>query len=487
MVLLADAHQNRHVLRFMIDSKTAIQIRDQVRNGESSFSALNSSLEMAATAGKELNAFLTLCEAKSRTQASSLDSYANKRSLSLAGVPIAIKDNICYTDYPCSCGSRILEGFVPPYDATVVTRLQNAGALIIGKTNLDEFAMGSSNENSAFGPVKNPVRHDLAPGGSSGGSAAAVAAGIVPLSLGSETGGSVRQPAAFCGVYGLKPTYGAVSRYGLVAFASSTDQISPFARTVEDLATLFGVIAGHDPMDSTSAAHAWPDFSAKLAEKRTFRIGIPKEYFAAGLDTEVEREIRRCMEQLRSLGHTLVDMSLPTTSMAIPIYYVIASAEASANLARFDGVRYGLRVAGDQPLEQMYRQTRAKGFGREVKRRIMLGTYVLSSGYYDAYYTKASQVRELLRREYVQAFNQIDLLLSPTTPTAAFKLGEKSSDPLAMYLSDVYTAPANLVGIPAISVPYGKVSDGRPVGVQFMAKHFDELSLFQVARQLEGN
>lgn len=463
----------------------ALSIRDQVRNGAAVRPIVETALSRAKSMGSELNAFLTLCEEKALRQADQFASDSNLRTQPLAGVPIAIKDNICYSDYPCTCGSKILEGYIPPYDATIVTRLIAAGALIVGKTNLDEFAMGSSNENSAFGPVINPVRRDLAPGGSSGGSAVTVSAGIVPLSLGSETGGSVRQPASFCGIYGLKPTYGAVSRYGLIAFASSTDQISPFARNVADLATLFGVIAGHDPMDSTSSTTNYPDFESQLNIPRTFRIGVPKEYFAEGLDSEVEREVRRCLDQLKSLGHTIVDISLPTTGMAIPIYYIVASAEASANLARFDGVRYGLRVGGEQPLMEMYTQTRAAGFGREVKRRIMLGTHVLSSGYYDAYYTKASKVRELLSREYVAALKSVDLIVSPTCPTAAFKLGEKVADPLAMYLSDVYTAPASLVGIPAISIPYGKVNDGRPVGVQFQAKHFDELSLFQIARQLE--
>lgn len=403
----------------------------------------------------------------------------------MAGVPIAIKDNISYTGYPCSCGSHILDKYVPPYDATVVTRLIEAGAVIIGKTNMDEFAMGSSNENSYFGPVKNPVRHDLAPGGSSGGSAAAVAAGIVPVALGSETGGSVRQPASFCGVYGLKPTYGAVSRYGLVAFASSTDQIGPLARTVEDLALVYGVIAGHDPHDATSLRFDHPNYAAMLDTDRKFTVGVPREYFTEGLDPEVNKIVQNAITDLKAEGHKCLDISLPMTDKGIAVYYVVACAEASANLARFDGVKFGLREAGTKELAEMYAETRAKGFGSEVKRRIMLGTYALSSGYYDEYYIKASKVRELIRQDFARAFESVDLIISPTSPTPAFKLGERINDPLAMYLSDVYTVSANLAGIPAISIPYGAVPDGRPVGVQFMARHLDELSLFQVAQLLE--
>ncbi|MDX9858644.1 MAG: Asp-tRNA(Asn)/Glu-tRNA(Gln) amidotransferase subunit GatA [candidate division Zixibacteria bacterium] len=470
----------------MIDytAMSANEIAESVRTDAlSAVGVTTEALRRANTIGKDLNAFITLCEEKALAQAGAVDRMkADRKSrLPLAGVPVAIKDNISYTGYPMTCGSRILQGYVPPYDATVVSRLIDAGAVIIGKTNLDEFAMGSSNENSYYGPVKNPVDHTRAPGGSSGGSAAAVASGIVPLAFGSETGGSVRQPASFCGLLGLKPTYGAISRYGLTAFASSTDQISPFARTVEDLALIFSIVAGRDENDSTSVAFRHPDYRSRLALDRSLVIGLPKEYMGQGLDPDVERAIGNARDTLEKLGHRCVDISLPMTDKAIPTYYVIASAEASANLARFDGVRYGLRESGDRALEQMYSDTRAKGFGAEVKRRIMLGTYALSAGYYDAYYTKAAQVRELMRREFDESFKSVNLILSPTAPTPAFRLGEKITDPLAMYLSDVYTAPASLTGNPALSVPFAKSRDGLPIGIQFIAPHFDEQTLFQVA------
>ncbi|MDZ4723975.1 MAG: Asp-tRNA(Asn)/Glu-tRNA(Gln) amidotransferase subunit GatA [candidate division Zixibacteria bacterium] len=465
---------------------TAVEISEQVRSGKlRAVDLAKEALRLAGTEGKELNAFITLCEEKALAQAKAVDEVVKSgkaSNLPLAGVPIAIKDNISYTDYPCTCASHILDKYVPPYDATVVTRLVDAGAVIIGKTNMDEFAMGSSNENSYYGPVKNPVRHDLAPGGSSGGSAAVVAQRIVPLAFGSETGGSVRQPASFCGVYGLKPSYGGISRYGLVAFASSTDQISPFANSIEDLALVYSAVCGRDSNDSTSVAFDHPNYASALKTEKKFRFGIPKEYFAKGLEPEVGDVVQRAIDSLKKEGHSFIEISLPMTQMAIPIYYIVASAEASANLARFDGVKYGLRESRDKSLAQMYGDTRAKGFGREVKRRIMLGTYVLSSGYYDAYYIKASKVRELMRREYEEAFKTVDMIISPTAPTPAFKLGEKISDPLAMYLSDVYTAPANLAGIPAISVPFGVSRDGRPIGVQFIAGYMNETALFQVSK-----
>ncbi len=471
-------------------SLTATEIAVAVRSCKMSASVLTEhALNLAATDGRDLNAFITLCDTKALARAQAIDAAVASRTLNaqlpLAGVPIAIKDNISYTDYPCTCGSHILENYVPPYDATVVKHLESAGAIIIGKTNMDEFAMGSSTENSFFGPVRNPLRHDLTPGGSSGGSAAAVAQKIVPLALGSETGGSVRQPAAFCGLFGLKPTYGGVSRYGLVAFASSTDQISPFACNASDLALLYSTICGRDPNDSTSVSFDHPDYLAQIDSDRKFRIGIPKEYFGEGLDPHVHDVVRNAISVLEKAGHTFVEISLPTTDKGIAIYYVIACAEASANLARFDGVKFGLRESGDKSLAEMYADTRARGFGPEVKRRIMLGTYTLSSGYYDAYYIKASRVRELLRRDFETAFQQVDLIISPTSPTPPFALGERIADPLTMYLSDVYTVSASLTGNPAISIPFGAVPDGRPVGVQFMARHFDELSLFQIARLLE--
>jgi len=490
---------------------TAKQISDGVKAGTlSAVELTKEAVRLAKSEGKELNAFITICEEKALRQADwshsenpqqPFDSaqgmavghreqdpqraVGHERVLPLAGVPIAIKDNINYTGYPCTCGSHILEGYIPPYDATVVTKLIQAGAVIIGKTNMDEFAMGSSNENSYFGSVKNPLRHDLVSGGSSGGSAAAVAQKIVPLALGSETGGSVRQPASFCGLFGLKPSYGAVSRYGLVALASSTDQISPYARTTEDLALLYSVICGQDEHDATSVAFDHPDYPNLLETDRKFKIGIPREYFGKGLDPEVEAVVRRSIEALKKAGHAFVDISLPLSDKAIAVYYVIMCAEASANLARFDGVRYGLRESDDKTLAEMYADTRSRGFGDEVKRRIMLGTYTLSSGYYDAYYLKAARVREQMRREMDNAFKSVDLIICPTSPTPPFKIGDKINDPLAMYLSDVYTVTASLTGGPAISVPFGAVADGRPVGVQFMAPYLGELSLFQISHILE--
>lgn len=468
---------------------TASHIASGVREGKlSAVEIAQESIRLAKTEGKEVNAFITVCEEKALKQAQAVDEKVKRGENPgvLAGVPVAIKDNISYTDYLTSCGSHILDKYVPPYDATLVTRLVAAGAVIIGKTNMDEFAMGSSTENSYYGPAKNPINHKLVPGGSSGGSAAAVAQGIVPIAYGSETGGSVRQPASFCGVYGMKPSYGGISRYGLVAFASSTDQISPLARTAEDTALAFSAVCGRDPQDSTSVAFEHPNYPEKLEPSKKFKIGIPKEYFAEGLDPEVNAVVQKCIAELKRAGHSFVDISLPMTEKGVAVYYIIAPAEASANLARFDGVKFGLRESGDKMLADMYSDTRAAGFGTEVKRRIMLGTYVLSSGYYDAYYIKASKVRELMRREFEEAFAKVDLIISPTAPTPAFKIGEKIEDPLAMYLSDAYTIPASLAGIPAISVPYGKSHDGRPIGVQFTAAGFNELELFQMARVVEG-
>ncbi|MEW5995379.1 MAG: Asp-tRNA(Asn)/Glu-tRNA(Gln) amidotransferase subunit GatA, partial [Candidatus Zixiibacteriota bacterium] len=443
---------------------------------------------LAESKGRSLNAFIILCKEKALRQAEEIDAKvkAGQPVGPLAGVPIAVKDNICYTDYPTTCGSHILENFVPPYDATVVKRLVDAGAVIIGKTNLDEFGMGSSSETSYFGPVTNPAADGLVPGGSSGGSAAAVAAGIVPVALGSDTGGSIRQPAAFCGIYGLKPTYGAVSRYGLVAYASSLEQIGPLARNVKDLALVYKVITGHDHSDSTSIAFDHPDYPRLLQPERPFTIGVPREFFSEGLDPEIDAWIKKALHDLLERGHTVVDVSIPLADKAIATYYTIATAEASSNLARYDGVLYGLRESGDKELYDMYCDTRSRGFGTEVKRRIMLGAYVLSAGYYDAYYEKAAKVRELFRRSLDDLFKRVDLILSPTTPTAAFRIGERINDPLAMYLSDVYTVIANLAGLPAISVPFGQTSDGRPIGIQFMAPHFGERRLFEIASAMEG-
>ena len=445
-------------------------------------------LSLAESEGKKLNCFITLCNAKSLRQADAVDKKVSaKESLgALAGVPVAVKDNISYTDHPTSCASHILDGYIPPYDATAIIRLQNADAMIIGKTNMDEFAMGSSTENSYYGPARNPVDPNLTPGGSSGGSAVAVSAGLVPVALGSETGGSVRQPAAFCGVQGLKPTYGAVSRYGLVAFGSSLDQIGTFGRTTADTAAIYQAIAGRDKYDSTSVDFAHPDYSAELETDRKFTIGLPKECWGKGTDKEILENLEKLKQKLSGDGHTFKDVSLSLIDATVACYYIVATAEASANLARYDGVRYGLRAAGEHDLLGMYQTTRGEGFGAEVKRRIMLGTYVLSAGYYDAYYLKGMKVRELIRQELEKVFEECDLLLTPTAPTPAFKIGEKIDDPLAMYLSDIFTASANLAGIPAISVPAGNVADGRPVGAQFLAKQFDERSLFQVARIVES-
>ncbi len=404
-----------------------------------------------------------------------------------AGLPLVIKDNIVLRGkLPTTCGSRILHNFVSPYDAHVVERLRRAGMIVLGKANMDEFAMGSSNENSAFGPVRGPVAEDRVPGGSSGGSATAVALNLAPLALGSDTGGSIRQPAAFCGVVGLKPTYGRVSRYGLVAYGSSLDQIGPLARTVEDAALLLGVIAGHDGRDSTSADEPVPNFSAGLGKGvKGLKVGLPKEYFPGELDNNVRARVNEQVEKLKAGGAEIVEVSLPHTKYAIAAYYIVATAEASANLARFDGVRYGHRSSKATDLMEMYRNSRSEGFGPEVRRRIMLGTYVLSSGYYDAYYLKAQKVRTLITRDFTKALGQVDVLLTPTTPTPAFRLGELLDDPVSMYLQDIFTVTINLAGVPAVSVPAGVV-DGLPVGAQIIGRHFDEQTVLRVAASLEG-
>jgi aspartyl-tRNA(Asn)/glutamyl-tRNA(Gln) amidotransferase subunit A len=409
-------------------------------------------------------------------------------SLALAGVPVAIKDNIATLDLPTTCGSRILEGYVSPFEATVVTRLRAAGAIVVGKTNMDEFAMGSSTEHSAYGPTRNPIDPARVPGGSSGGSAAAVASGAVRIALGSETGGSVRQPAAFCGIVGVKPTYGRVSRYGLVAFASSLDQVGVFGRTVDDAALALEVIAGHDPHDATCAVDEVPRLRVApgpVADGRPLaglRVGLPKEYFPKSLDSRVGARTRAAVEHLRHLGAEIKDVSLPHTELAIAVYYIVAPAEASSNLARFDGVRYGRREQADG-LREMYERTRSGGFGAEVTRRILLGTYVLSAGYYDAYYRKAQEVRALIARDFAHAFDEVDLLFTPTTPTPAFPLGAVS-DPYEMYLSDIFTATANLAGIPAMSLPIGR-AEGLPIGGQLLAPHFGEATMLRAAYALE--
>jgi aspartyl-tRNA(Asn)/glutamyl-tRNA(Gln) amidotransferase subunit A len=439
--------------------------------------------------GKRYNAFLSLFHERAALRAAEIDERLSTGTAGpLAGMTLAIKDNIAVRDAGLTCGSRILENFTSLYSATAIERLEAADAIIVGKTNMDEFAMGSSNENSYFGPALNPLDPSRVPGGSSGGSGVAVAAGKTYGSLGSETGGSVRQPAAFMGLVGVKPTYGRVSRYGLVAFASSLDQIGPFARTVHDAALLTQIIAGHDENDSTSALQAVGSYTDGLDtyDVRGLRVGIPKEYFIEGIHPSVMAAMDRMRERLRDAGAEIVEISLPHTEYTIPCYYVIATAEASSNLARFDGARYGYRSPNAKTVDEMYEMSRSEGFGPEVQRRIMLGTFVLSSGYYDAYYRKAQQVRNLIYRDMENAFQQVDMILTPTTPTPAFKLGEKMNDPIAMYLSDIFTAGANLAGNPAISIPAGSDPEtGLPVGIQFIARHFDEAGMFKVAAWAE--
>jgi aspartyl-tRNA(Asn)/glutamyl-tRNA(Gln) amidotransferase subunit A len=435
----------------------------------------------------QINAFLALCPERAYAQADRVDAaIAKGQPLGpLAGVPVAIKDVISTEGVRTTCGSKILENYTPPYDATAVERLETAGAVILGKTNCDEFAMGSSNENSAYGPVRNPVALDRVPGGSSGGSAAAVAAGLSVVALGTDTGGSIRQPGAYCGVPALMPTYGRVSRYGLIAFASSLDRIGPFATNIAAAGAVWSVIAGHDTHDSTSAAVDVPDYAAEMEQSLNgLRIGVPEDYFGAGLDPELKAKIQTGIALLENLGCKRVPLKMPHTDYAIATYYIVATAEASSNLARYDGVRYGLRVQGDT-LMDMYRRTRERGFGPEVKRRIMLGTYALSSGYYDAYYLRAQKVRALIARDFASAFEKVDAILTPTAPTPAFKLGEKTADPLEMYLADIYTVTGSLAGVPGISVPCGKTAAGLPIGMQIFASHFGEARILQLARAFE--
>jgi aspartyl-tRNA(Asn)/glutamyl-tRNA(Gln) amidotransferase subunit A len=435
----------------------------------------------------ELNAYLALSPDRALAQADRMDALvaAGKPLPPLAGVPIAVKDVISTRGVRTTCGSKILENYIPPYDATAVQRLEAAGAVILGKTNCDEFAMGSSNENSAYGPVRNPEEPDRVPGGSSGGSAAAVAAGLAVVSLGTDTGGSIRQPGSFCGIPAMMPSYGRVSRYGLIAFASSLDRIGPFATNVRDVASVMQIIAGRDANDSTSTTAPVPDYRAE-AEKpvKGLRIGIPKEYFGEGMDPEVRKKIEAGIEVFRKLGCEIREIRMPHTDYAIAVYYIIATAEASSNLARYDGVRYGLRVDGDSLLS-MYRKTRGAGFGAEVKRRIVLGTYVLSAGYYDAYYLKGQKVRSLIAQDFREAFAKVDAIVTPTSPVPAFKLGERTDDPLQMYLADIYTVTGSLAGVPGISVPCGKICGKLPVGLQIFGPPFGEGRVLQLAHAFE--
>ncbi len=437
-----------------------------------------------------LNAFLALSPERAYAQADRVDGMIarGEKLPPLAGIPVAIKDVLSTSGVTTTCGSKILEKYVPPYDGTAVARLESAGAVMLGKTNCDEFAMGSSNENSAYGPVHNPVALDRVPGGSSGGSAAAVAAGLAVVALGTDTGGSIRQPGAFCGIPALMPSYGRVSRYGLIALASSLDRIGPFTNTVRDAAEVMNVIAGRDANDATSAPVPVPDYTAALdMPVAGLRIGIPREYFGTGMDPAVRHNIEAGIGALEKLGCKAIELDMPHTEYAIAVYYILLTAEASSNLARYDGVRYGLRESGDGTLMGMYRATRGAGFGAEVKRRIILGTYVLSAGYYDAYYRKAQQVRGLITRDFAEAFEKVDLIVTPTSPVPAFKLGERTEDPLAMYLADIYTVTGNLAGVPAISVPCGNTPEGLPVGLQIFGKQFDEARVLQLAYAFEQN
>jgi len=464
------------------------QIRTRLLAGESSaVELITEALRFAEAENGATNAFLQFCPERALATARKVDDQIARRANpgALAGVPVAVKDVILTQGVATTCASRLLERYVPPYDATAVVRLEQAGGVIIGKTNCDEFAMGSSNENSAFGPVRNPVALDRVPGGSSGGSAAAVAQGTAVVALGSDTGGSVRQPASFCGVVGVTPTYGRVSRYGLTAFASSLDHIGPFAKTVRDAAIVLRVIAGRDPADSTSAEAPVPDYATALdGNVKGLKLGLPREYLK-DLTSETGDLIARGVDVLKKLGCEVREIGLPSTEYAIATYYIIATAEASSNLARYDGVRYTIRSSRSDTLSDMYRNTRGEGFGAECKRRIMLGTYVLSAGYYDAYYLKAQKARALIARDFAQAFQTVDAVVAPVSPFPAFRIGEKVNDPLAMYLSDIYTITGSLAGIPCMSVPCGKTADGLPVGMQILTRHFDETTMFRLADAFE--
>ncbi len=469
--------------------QTVRLLREAVAGGASAVEVTQAHLDRIRQVEPTVSALTTVTIERALDRAAAMDRRRDAgERLPLMGVPVVLKDNISTRGVRTTASSRILEHYVPPFDATVVERLEAAGAVIIAKANCDEFAMGSSTENSAFGPTRNPWATDRIPGGSSGGSAATVAARCAPLSLGSDTGGSIRQPAALCGIVGLKPTYGRVSRYGLLAFASSLDQIGPLTRTVEDAAIALGVLAGADPMDSTAAAEPVPDYVAALTgDARGLRVGVPRAFVSEGVDPEVLSAFTTALEVLKERGASLVDIELPHARHAIPVYYLVATAEASSNLARYDGVRFGRRAElnADADIHAMYNRTRDEGFGAEVKRRIMLGTYVLSAGYYDAYYLKAQQVRTLIRQDYERAFERVDVVAMPTSPTPAFRIGERTADPLQMYLADVFTVSANLAGLPGISVPCGFTRDRLPIGLQLTGRAFDEATLLRAADSYE--
>ena len=471
-------------------SLTIHELQEKIKNGDvSAMQIAESVFSRIAAVEERVHSYIRLMKEEALAQAVKVDECIKRGDIrTLTGIPIALKDIVCTKDITTTCGSRILRDFVPPYNATVVEKLRDAGALFTGKANMDEFAMGSSTETSYFGPTRNPWDLERIPGGSSGGSASAVAADECIASIGSDTGGSIRQPAALCGVVGLKPTYGRVSRFGLIAFASSLDQIGPFTKDVEDCAIMMNVLAGYDPKESTSVKVDVPDYRQFIGRDiKGWKVGIPKEYFVEGIDPEVSSAVKKTIEVVEKCGGKIMDISLPHTQYCLAVYYIIAPAEASSNLARYDGVKYGYRTSDARDLAEMYTKTRREGFGAEVKRRIMIGTYALSAGYYDAYYGKASQVRALIRRDFDEAFRKCDVILTPTTPTPAFKIGEKTDDPLQMYLSDIFTISTNLAGIPGISVPCGYSTAGLPIGVQFLAGHFEEGKLLQIASMYEKN
>ena len=484
------ASENKTAETYVEKPKTLADLRAGITAGSIKATDLaNSYYERIEKVNPQLNVYLSLTRERALAQAARVDDAARSGDplAPLAGIPVGIKDVLVMKGAPATAGSKILENYHPPYDATAVAKLEAAGAVLLGKLNCDEFAMGSSNENSAYGSVRNPVDPERVPGGSSGGSAAAVAANMAVATLGTDTGGSIRQPASFCGVVGVLPTYGRVSRYGLIAFASSLDRVGPLTAYVRDAATLLGVIAGHDPKDATSFSASVPDFASESDKPvEGLRIGVPAEYFAEGLDPEVRTAIEKGIAALESAGCKVKPITLPNTRYAVPTYYLVATAEASANLARFDGVRYGYRSPASDTLSAMYSHSRDEGFGAEVKRRILLGTYALSAGYYDAYYLKAQQVRRLLAEEYLSAFAEVDAIVTPTSPMPAFKLGEKSGDPLAMYLADIYTVTASLAGICGVNVPCGTTQAGLPVGMQVLAAHMNEATAFRVARAVEA-
>ncbi|HXS76422.1 MAG TPA: Asp-tRNA(Asn)/Glu-tRNA(Gln) amidotransferase subunit GatA [Terracidiphilus sp.] len=482
--------ENLNASSYVDKPKTFSELRESILSARVKATDLaNSYYRRIEQVNDHLNVYLSVTKERALEQAGQIDNAVRKGDSvgPLAGIPLGIKDVLVMRGAPSTAGSKILKGYKPPYDATAVAKLERAGAVLLGKLNCDEFAMGSSNENSAYGPVRNPVDPDRVPGGSSGGSAAAVAANLAVATLGTDTGGSIRQPASFCGVVGVLPTYGRVSRYGLIAFASSLDRIGPFASNVRDAATMLSVISGRDEMDATSSSVEVADFAVESDKgAEGLRIGVPPEYLGEGLDPEVREQIEKGIDALKAAGCSVKPVSLPNTRYAIPTYYLVATAEASANLARFDGVRYGYRSPSSGTLSEMYSNSRDEGFGAEVKRRIMLGTYALSAGYYDAYYLKAQKVRRLLADEFLRAFVDVDAIVTPTAPTPAFKLGEKTGDPLAMYLADIYTVTASLAGISGVTVPCGATRAGLPVGMQILASHMQEGTAFRVARAVEA-